>query len=89
MKVTYEKTVVDKIYDAIALAKKDNKKIKEIELSPSEWREFQRGVFSTFNVVATASFAKTTTEFSCKFEGVTIKSSYMLGSPFGVVYGDL
>ena len=43
MKVTYEKTVVDNIRDAVALAAKENRQIKEIQLTKEEWEEFSGG----------------------------------------------
>lgn len=49
MKVVYEKTIVEKIDDAIMVAKMSNKKIQHIELSQDEFREFDRmvGYFCT------------------------------------------
>ena len=88
MKVIYENNVVDNIYAAIRAAAKENKKIKEIELSRAEWREFHRGTFSMFNVIFTTTGTKTGTELSRKFEGVTIKTSYWGLAPLGM-YGDV
>lgn len=74
MKVHYEKTMIEKLEDALVQAKKDNRMIDHIELTPAEWHRLRDEVHEisnkSFNPVHIWASHRTQTG---QYRGVPIK----------------